>query len=72
MARAIETMSVTLGVSLTISGRDVAARTAAVTWWARPASTPNIIPLAPTFGHEMLSSMPAMLGADSSRVTTSM
>ena len=56
-------MSVTLGVSLTISGRVVAARTAAVTSPARRASTPNIRPAAPTLGQEMLSSIPAMLGA---------
>ena len=71
MARAIGRMSATLGDSLTSSGRSVARRTAAVTSAAAPASIANWSPPAPTFGHEMLSSMPATPGTPSSRRATS-
>ena len=57
MARAIGRMSATFGDSLTSSGRSVARRTAAVTSAAAPASMANWRPPAPTFGHEMLSSI---------------
>ena len=50
------TMSVTLGLSFTISGRLVAARHAAVTAAAEAQSVPNAIPPASTLGHEMLTS----------------
>ena len=55
-ARAISTMSVTFGLSFTISGRCVAARHARTTDAAAAQSVPNAIPPASTFGHEMLSS----------------
>ena len=71
MARAIGRMSATFGESLTSSGSVVTRRTAAVTSPAAPASMANWSPPAPTFGHEMLSSMPATPGTPSSRRTTS-
>jgi hypothetical protein len=71
MARAIGRTSATLGESLTMSGRSVARRTADVTEAAASASIANWSPPLPTFGHEMLSSMPATPGTPSSRFATS-
>ena len=71
IAFAMPRTSVAAGESFTISGRSVAARTDAVTAAAAPASSANWSPPAPTFGHEMLSSMPATPGCPSSRLATS-
>src|SRR5260370_990347 len=65
-ARATATMSVTFGVSLTISGSRVTARTAEVSSAARSGSTPTGRPLA-TCGHEMFSSSPATPGTPARR-----
>ncbi len=54
--RAIETMSVTLGLSLTMRVRLVAALHAAVTRAAEAQSVPNAIPPSSTLGQEMLTS----------------
>src|SRR3972149_4479055 len=65
-ATATLTMSATLGVSLTITGRDVADLAAAVTSAAVLGSLPNSIPPAFTLGQLMLTSMPLTPGTLSS------
>ena len=70
MAWAMARTSATFGESLTISGRSVARRTAAVTAPAASRSTANWRPPLPTLGQLMLSSMPATPGTPSSRRTT--
>src|SRR3989304_343079 len=56
--RAPAAMSVTLGLSLGITGRRVPARTISVTRAAKSGSQPNSMPPSLTFGQEMLISMP--------------
>ena len=55
-ARAISVMSVTLGVSFTISGRDVASRQSETTFSTLGTWVPSVMPPASTFGHEMFTS----------------
>ena len=56
-ARAIETMSVTLGLSLMKTGLVVTALTARVTSAAASGEVPNDMPPWRTLGHETLTSM---------------
>ena len=55
-ARAISVMSVTLGVSLTMSGRFVAARHSPTTFSTEGTWQPMVMPPASTLGHEMFTS----------------
>ena len=65
-ARATALTSPAAGVSLAISGRSVARRTAVTAAAAADGSRPNALPRAP-LGHERLSSTPATPGTPSSR-----
>ena len=65
-AQAIAPMSVTPGVSFTISGRLVDPRTASVTAAAAAGSRPNSIPPTSRLGQEMFTSSPATPAAPSS------
>ena len=64
--RAIETMSVTFGVSFTMIGSVVARTQAAVTAAATSASCPNSMPPCCAFGLLTFNSMPAMPAIPSS------
>ncbi len=64
-------MSVTLGESLTISGRPVARRQAPVTEASAAASLPKIMPPRSTLGQETFSSIAATPSAPSSFSQTS-
>ena len=55
-ARAISAISVTLGVSLTMSGRAVASRHMPTTFSTDSTCVPMVMPPASTFGHEMFTS----------------
>ena len=70
-ARAIPAMSVTLGVSLAITGRRVFRRTARTTWAEACGSQPKDIPPRSRFGQEMLSSYAAIPSTSSRRTTIS-
>ena len=56
-AFAMATMSVTFGVSFTISGFSTARRTAETTSWAHFGSVPKLMPPPWTLGQLMLSSI---------------
>ena len=66
-ARAIETMSVTLGESLMKTGFVVTALTARVTSAAASADVPNDMPPCRTLGHETFTSMIATCSSRSIR-----
>ena len=61
-ARAMATMSVTLGESLTMTGLRVFSRTASTTAEAAAGSVPKTIPPCLTLGQEMFTSTPATSG----------
>ena len=69
-AKAISLISVTLGLSLTITGRLVADLTAEVALAASSGSTPNSAPPAETLGQLMFSSMPLIPGTPSNLLVT--
>ena len=64
-AFAISTISVTFGESFTITGLSVTLRTALVTCSTTFGSTPNAMPSLSTFGHDTLTSRPAIPSTDS-------
>ena len=63
-ALAISTISVTFGDSFTITGLSVTLRTAFVTCSTTFGSTPKAIPSHSTFGHDTLTSRPAIPSTD--------
>ncbi len=69
-AVAISTMLVTLGVSLTMTGSDVAFLTAAVTEAAAFGSVPNSMPPDFTLGQPMFTSRPLTPATPSSRAAS--
>src|SRR5579883_1761697 len=69
-ARAISTISVTFGESLTIKGRVQTSRTAPVTRAASAQLSPNVLPSDATFGQEMFSSIAATPGVSTNFSTT--
>ena len=63
-------IEVTFGVSFTISGRRAAAFARLTRYSSDPASAPNAMPPACTFGHDTFSSYAAIPSASFSRSIT--